>query len=183
MRSRARPGGPRRSLRLAAMSGLALALLMAPSALAAGPVTTVFHPTAPILYPAGSGCAFDVQAQPEHATVVTTTFSNGASVTTVVADPILTNLSTGDSLVWHARVTDVETYDAATNSVTDVTVGQFNEMLGPGDQGPHGVVAWPGLFVSVVGEVTERSDADTGAVTRFSLHGVVIGNICTELSV
>ncbi|MFI5255212.1 MAG: hypothetical protein ACHQ15_07130 [Candidatus Limnocylindrales bacterium] len=145
-------------------------------------MTTVTHPTASFVYPAGTGCAFDIRVQPEHATVVDTTFSNGTLVETVTSDPILTNVGTGTSLVWHARFIDVETYDAATNSVTDVIVGQFNNILYPGDQGPHGVVAWPGLFLSTVGEVTETSDADTGAVTRFSRHGVVTGDICAELS-
>ena len=67
----------RRSSRLAAIAGLALALNVAPSVLAAGPVTTVDHPTDSYVVPAGTGCAFDVQVQPERATVVTTTFSNG----------------------------------------------------------------------------------------------------------
>ena len=171
-----------RYIAIGGLVGPVLALTLASTTLAAGPVTVVSHPTAPFLYPAGEGCAFDIQAQPEHATVVATTLANGTLIETVVADPILTNLATGASIVWHPRFTVVETYNAATNALTDVIVGQFNVMLGPGDQGPHGVVAWPGLFFSVLGEVTEVSDADTGAVTRFVLHGVVTGNICAELS-
>jgi hypothetical protein len=172
----------RRRVLLGVASGLAVTLITGSTALAAGPVRIVTHPTAPFVDPAGTGCAFDIQVQPENATVVDTTFSNGTIVETVVSDPILTNVSTGTSLVWHARYIDVETYQAATNSVTDVTVGRFNLELGPGDQGPYGVVAWPGLFLSIVGEVTTTSDADTGAVTHFSMHGIVIGNICAELS-
>ncbi len=172
----------RRSSRLAAITGLAVALTVAPSALAAGAVRTVDHPTAPSVDPAGTGCAFDIQVQPENATVVTTTFSNGTILITVVADPVLTNLATGASVVSHPRFIDVETYDAATNSVTDAAVGHFNTELYPGDHGPHGVVAAPGLFLSIVGELTTTSDANTGTITRFSMHGVVIGNICAELS-
>ncbi|MFI5042825.1 MAG: hypothetical protein ACHQNA_13435 [Acidimicrobiales bacterium] len=140
------------------------------------------HPIAPSVDPAGTGCAFDIQVQPENATVVTTTFSNGTIVMTVAGDPILTNLSTGSSIVWHPRFVVVETYDAATNSVTDAAVGRFTTDLYPGDQGPYGVVAAPGLFLSIVGEATTTSDADTGAITRFSMHGIVTGNICAELS-
>jgi len=173
----------RRSSRLAAIAGLAVTLVIAPSALAAGPVPTVTtHPTAPFVIPAGEGCAFDIQVQPENATIVTATFSNGTTLTTVVSDPILTNVSTGSSIVWHPRSVDLETYDAATNRVTDAFVGRFNIILSPGDQGPYGVVTWPGLFVSIVGEATLTYDADTGVVSRFTTHGVAIGNICTELS-
>jgi hypothetical protein len=113
---------------------------------------------------------------------VTTTFSNGTVVTAVTADPRLTNLATGASIVAHSRFVQVETFDAATNSVTDVVVGRFNANFLPGDQGPYGVVSAPGLFLTFVGEIKATFDADTGAVTRFSLHGRVAANICAELS-
>lgn len=159
-----------------------MALTAAPTILAARPVVTVTHPTAPIPYPAGEACAFDIRAQPTNTTVVTTTFSNGTVVAAITSDPRLTNLATGASIVTHSRFVKVETFDAATNSVTDVVVGRFNANFFPGDQGPYGVVSAPGLFLSFVGEVKATSDADSGAVTRFSLHGRVTANICAELS-
>jgi hypothetical protein len=172
----------RRRVLLGVLAGLAVTLITGSTALAAGPVRTVTHPTAPFRDPAGTGCAFGIRVQPEHATVVDTTYSNGTSTEWVHSDPILTNVRTGKSLVWHARFLSVEKNVAATHSVVEVDFGQFTMELYPGDQGPYGVVAWPGLFLSIVGEVTLTVDADTGTVTHFSMHGIVTGNICAELA-
>jgi hypothetical protein len=92
------------------------------------------------------------------------------------------NLDTGASIVTHSRFVVVETFDAATNSVTDVGVGRFNLNFYPADQGPYCLVSAPGLFLSIVGEARTTLDLNSNTITRFALHGLATGSICTELS-
>ena len=170
------------SVRLAAILGVTLALIAAPAVHGVQPVRTVFYPTAPSVFPAGLACAFDVGVQPVGARVAVTDFSDGREVTIVNADQILTNLDSGVSIGTMARFHQTDTYYPATNAISSVAVGRFNIDLIPGDQGPYGEVAEPGLFVSFVGWIEITIDADTGVVTAFSIQGQVTGDLCALLS-
>jgi hypothetical protein len=171
-----------RSVRLAVILGVTLALIAAPAVHGARPDRTVFYPTAPTVFPAGLGCAFDVEVQPVGARVAVTDFSDGREVRIVNADQIVTNLDTNASIGTMARFQETDTYDPATNAISSVAVGRFNIDLFPGDQGPYGEVAEPGLFVSFIGWSEITIDADTGVVTAFSMQGQVTGDLCALLS-
>jgi hypothetical protein len=171
-----------RLLLLAAVAGAALVAV--PTGLGAKPVRTVIT-LEPSVIPAGFGCAFGVAVLPNGPNgvprVTVTDFSDGRTVTQVNADPTLTNLDTGTSIVHGSRFTETDTYDPETNDIFSVASGTLLLNLYPGDQGPFGEVGENGALFAVVGTNQLTFDLDTGQVTSFSYVGTVT-DVCPLLA-
>ena len=154
------------------------------AAQAARPTRTVRDATGGVL-PAGSGCAFRVAVEPadDPPTSTVTEFSEGGVMVQIRDGFIrLTNLKTGESIVHHSQYRGFQTYDASTNQIFEVTDGTAFWWFFPGDAGPYGIVAKPGLLLSITGHVEATYDADTEATTSFELDGRVNFDICAALS-
>ena len=159
----------------------ALALVAVPTALAAKPIRTVLEQPPPSVIPAGQGCSFDVGEQAGEGMTTLTEFSDGRTVIHVNADPILTNLETGDTFVQRARAKVTDTVDAQANEIVEEISGQVFVSFLPGDQGPSGVVEEPGALLSIIGHQRLTFDADTFVLTSYSLNGKAT-DICAQLS-
>jgi hypothetical protein len=176
---------PKRAVAVAiAVMAVVLAVVAVPPATAARPIRTVLTP-GPITFSAGEGCAFDVRGVPdENARVVITEFDDGRIVFQGHADPTLTNLETGASIVTRSRFRWVETPGSEPNETLVETSGPLNMSFVPGLLGPFGGVGEPGLLLRLVGhqrftvldfgEPTER-------VTSYSFSGQTT-DICALLS-
>jgi hypothetical protein len=165
---------------VASMIGSAIALVVAPVAVAAKPIRTVFDPQAFVI-PAGGGCAFDVEGQPGDAWATLTEFSDGRTVLHGHGEPTLTNLETSDTFAQRTRATVTDTLDPQANEIVEEISGRIFIGLFPGDQGPSGLVEEPGALLSVVGHQRLIYDADTFVVTSYSLNGKAT-DICAQLS-
>ncbi len=160
-----------------------LAVVVVPSAYGAKPDRTVLPPLEPFVTPAGEGCAFDVLWQPgADELIMVTQFDDGRTVTNTNANPTLTNLASGATFLHRARYHVTDTYDPASNSVLDVVNGQIISAFLPGDQGPYGVVSYPGLLLRFTGITRETFDLDTMTISSFSLEGRVTDDVCAELA-
>jgi len=161
-----------------------VAVIAVPSAMAAGPIRTVFTP-GPFTFFAGQGCAFDVRAVPdEDARVVITEFDDGRVVTQGHGNATLTNLETGASIVTRSRARIVDTPGPEANELLVEISGQINFAFFPGDPGPFGEVGEPGLLLHMVGH-QRFTLADVGQPTErlveFSFSGRTT-DICALLS-
>jgi len=161
-----------------------VAVIAVPSAMAAGPIRTVFTP-GPFTFFAGEGCAFDVRLVPdEGARVVITEFDDGRVVFQAHATGTLTNLETGASIATRVENRIVDTPGPEANELVEEISGQINFAFLPGDPGPFGEVGEPGLLLSMdghhritlvdVGQPTER-------VVDYSFSGRTT-DICALLS-
>ncbi len=160
----------------AAIIGLAVALAVAPTATASNPERTLITPS---LIVVSEVCAFDVGVVPNGKDQVLTVFDNGRTVVHSHSNPTVTNLARGKSLVYSLREASSETADA-TGAIVGTISGQFNFLLFPGDEGPSGVDP-DGAFLHIVGHLRYTLDADTFAITSFSVDGTV-NDICAELA-
>lgn len=161
---------------------VALALIAAPTALGGKPIRSVVPFTEPIFFPAGSVCAFPVRGQPgEGSRAMITEFSDGRVQVIDWAEANLTNLDTGNTIVWNSRFLSTETVDPEANELFFENSGRFFVWLFPGDQGPAGEVGYPGALLGIVGEARGTVDLDTGMVTSFSLDGQTT-DLCALLS-
>jgi hypothetical protein len=177
-----RPGNHPRFAAFVAALLLALALTAVPTAVGAKPVRTVVPFTEPIFLPAGLGCAFPVRGQPgEGSRAMITEFSDGRVQTIDWAQANLTNLDTGETILWRSRFLIRETIDPATNELVSVVSGRHFVLLFPGDQGPSGEVGEPGALLGIVGRERITVDLDTGVVTSYSLNGQAT-DLCALLS-
>ena len=121
-------------------------------------------------------CSFTVSVVPTGKDQVQTVFDDGRWTVHAHADPTLTNLSTGRSLVYRLRYVASGTADGSSGTVS----GQFSFALAPGDVGPFGVDP-DGSLLHFVGHLHVTSDPDTFAITSFSWGGT-FSDICTDLS-
>jgi hypothetical protein len=165
---------------LVTLSGLTLAV--APVISAAKPERTVLGAPDPFVLPAGSGCSFDVYIKPhDDLRIMDFTFHDGRSVRIEHGSATLTNPESGASFEHHPAFHSVDTFDASTNEIVDVTQGRVAFWFLPGDMGPDGLVSEPGLFRVFIGSIKDRSDADTGVITQFSFVGSFI-DVCAQLA-
>jgi hypothetical protein len=159
------------------------ALVAVPIAHGAKPDRSVLGPSEPSVSLAGEGCAFDILWQPSaDARRMITQFDDGRTVYITNGNPTLTNLESGATFAHRARYHVTDTYDPGSNSVTSVVTGQIILGFWPGDQGPYGVVSYPGLVLRVTGIARETLDLDTFAITNFSLEGTVTDDVCAVLA-
>lgn len=177
---RQRPTHRLRTIIFAGVIVGALALVAVPTALASKPIRTVFEPR-PFVIAAGQGCAFDVQVQPRNARATLTEFSDGRTVLRGHGDGTLTNRETGETFDQRTRAKVTDTFDPQTNEIAEEISGRIFVAFLPGDQGPSGVVEAPGAVLSVIGHQRLTYDADTFAVTSYSLNGKAT-DICAQLS-
>jgi hypothetical protein len=134
-----------------------------------------------VVFPAGQGCSFPVAEEvDEGASVTVTEFADGRRFTQGRAYPTLTNLETGDSLVHHTTVNTTEYPSVAGETVVTIS-GQLFMSIWPGDQGPYGLVEYPGLLLSVNGHVRLTADSSTGVYTSFTLNGTAT-DLCAALA-
>jgi len=98
-----------------------------------------------------------------------------------VGTGILTNPESGETFTQRSRYALVETYDEAAN-VFHVTInGRFLVGFYPGDIGLAGPVTEVESY-SVAGHQTFTFDADTNAITAYSLDGEVLADVCAVLA-
>jgi hypothetical protein len=155
---------------------LVAALSAVPTALGVAPIRTVTEPEEPILIPAGTGCAFDVLEElGENARITFTEFSDGRLRAQAHGDVVLRNLETEQSSDWKNR------WNAWQTSTVFEASGRLLFSFFPGDQGPFGTVGENGALFGLVGHTEITFDADTGAITSFSLDGQAI-DICPLLT-
>jgi hypothetical protein len=177
-----RPAIHPRSTAFVAIIVVALALIAVPTALGAKPIRTHIPFTEPIFLPAGVGCAFPVRGQPgEGSRAMITEFSDGRVQTIDWAQANLTNLETGETILWRSRFLIRETIDPGTNELVSVASGRHFNILSPGDPGPSGEVGEPGALLGVVGRERITFDLDTGVITSYSLNGQAT-DLCALLS-
>jgi hypothetical protein len=161
---------------------VAIALGVVPTAFGVAPIRSVFEPEPQILIPAGEGCAFDVLEElAENAGLTLTEYSDGRLHIQAHGDLVLTNLDSDQSIDWKNRWNAWETFDPETNSVRWEASGRLLYSFFTGDQGPSGTVGESGALFAFIGLVELTLDADTGAVTSFSLDGQAT-DICALLT-
>lgn len=147
----------------------------------AKPTRTVLTVPEPFVIPAGQGCTFAVAAEAEAVRVTTTEFADGRIVTQDIADPSLTNVDTGKSLVHRSRFHATERPSSVEGEIAIETSGQLFLTVFPGDQGPYGLVEYPGLLLSVNGHTRVTMDSSTFVYTSFSLNGTAT-DLCAALA-
>jgi hypothetical protein len=179
--------GPRRAggMAIAVIVAVVVVAVVAVSpAAAARPIRTVLTP-GPVTFPAGEGCAFDVRGVPdENARVVITEFDDGRVVFQGHANPTLTNLDTGASIVTSSRFRWVERPGSEPNETLVETSGPLNMSFLPGLLGPFGEVEEPGLLLRLVGHqrfTVFDIGEPTEIVTSYSFSGQTT-DICALLS-
>lgn len=159
-------------LRHTCITASVLALVAVPTAMGAKPIRTVISPLPPIALPAGLGCSFPLDGQPDpKAQQTIMEFSDGRIVTFGHANATLTNLDTGASILWRSR------YRLSDNSGR----GRFFFLFFPGDEGPLGEVGENGALLGLVGHFQWTADPLTDVITSFTLNGQAT-DICALLS-
>ncbi|MGZ8822151.1 MAG: hypothetical protein ACXWX1_12620 [Aeromicrobium sp.] len=108
-------------------------------------------------------------------------FDSGRTVFITNGNPTLTNLATGRTFDHKARFHVVDTYNPQTNEIVEVTTGQVNGVFWPGDQGPWGVVSYPGRMLRFTGNTRTTFDVDSESITSFSYSGQVM-DVCAALA-
>ena len=167
------------------MFAVVLLLVSVPSAQALRPTRTIEDATGGV-FPAGMGCSFRVRLEPADGASVTTIhteFSDGRFVRQIRDGYIkMTNLKTGKSIVHHSQYSITETYDPVTNQVYLEANGTYWDLFLPGDVGPFGVVAKPGLLLSVTAHEVGTYDIDADRYVLDEFKGKVNFDICAALS-
>lgn len=156
--------------------------VVAPASAVVGakPIRTVLHPEN-FVVPAGQGCSFNVAEEvDERAWMAITEFADGRIVTKGRANPTLTNMDTGDSLVHHTSAKITETQTSEGEILVEVS-GQLFMSFWPGDQGPTGLTDDPGGLFSINGHVRVTMDSSTFVYTSFSLDGTAT-DLCAALA-
>ncbi len=144
------------------------------------PSRTVVVPES-IVIPVGLGCSFPIALDvPERVSVVVVEFADGRTVTHDRGKISLTNVDTGESLLHTSTAKITEFPSVAGESVVEVS-GQLFMTFWPGDQGPNGLVEYPGEAYSVNGHVRLTQVDETFVFTSFSLKGTAT-DICAALS-
>ena len=157
------------------------AVFPASAAEGAKPTRTVITVPGPFVIPAGQGCTFPVAAEAEVVRVTITEFADGRIVTHDIADPTLTNVDTGKSLVHRSRFSATDWPSSVEGEIVFETSGQLFMTVFPGDQGPYGLVEYPGLLLSVNGHTRVTMDSSTFVYTSFSLNGTAT-DLCAALA-
>jgi len=163
-----------------AVIAVVLALLVAAPAAAAQPTRTVFHQLSPWVLPAGTACAFDVEAVQVSGFAAVTSFSDGAEVFTKNVTALFTNEQSGASVVLRLVYRDIERFDPATGVITGSSSGQGPANFVPGDMGPFGVITGNGALFNFIGTLNYTYDTNTN-VFSVSYSGTVT-DICAALS-
>ncbi|QSZ51416.1 hypothetical protein EU811_22095 [Arthrobacter sp. TS-15] len=110
-----------------------------------------------------------------------TEFADGRIVTHDIADPTLTNVDTGKSVVHRSRFHATDWPSSVEGDIVFETSGQLFMTLFPGDQGPYGLVEYPGLLLSVNGHTRVTMESSTFVYTSFSLNGTAT-DLCAALA-
>lgn len=171
----------RRAITIGTAAGLLALGIAAPVVHAAKPSTPL--PPTPLSLPAGLGCAFDVELEPDSTSRATLTeFGDGRILITSNGESTVTNL---DDPTRSVRVRDrgtlLQTYDADANDVFIEAQGQTIFYFYPGDQGPLGTVGPNGGLFHVTGHVREMWDLDNDVITSFSSSGQAT-DLCALIS-
>ncbi|WP_458112677.1 hypothetical protein M1D88_00485 [Arthrobacter sp. R1-13] len=98
-----------------------------------------------------------------------------------VGTGVWTNAESGQTFTQRSRYALVETYDEATNDFHVTINGRFLVGFYPGEIGPAGPVTETETY-SVAGHQTFTFDADTNAITAYSLDGKVLADVCAVLA-
>ncbi|WP_133411765.1 hypothetical protein [Agromyces badenianii] len=156
--------------------------IVAPASIAHAdkPTRTVVVPES-IVIPVGEACSFPVALDvPERVSVVVTEFADGRIVTHDRAKLTLTNADTGESLVHITSAMITEVPAGGGEIQVDIS-GQLFMWFYPGDQGPNGLVEYPGEAFSVNGHTRVTVDEETLVFTSFSIKGKAT-DICAALA-
>lgn len=169
-----------RFLVLATASVLAT-LVTTPVVAAAKPDKLVLGTPGPTVSPPGEGCAFEVHFDPIEITRTIFTFKDGTEFIKYKGYGIFSSPDSSATFLHHVVMQRSNTYDPAANEYLSVYHGQFGIKFWPGDVGPYGVVAEPGLFLRFTGSAEQTFDGDTFVSTSFSYTGSFI-DICSVLA-
>jgi len=156
-------------------------LVTAPMAAAAQPDKLVLGTPGPIVNPAGSPCAVQVNFDPIEIKRTIFTFEDGTEFVKFKGYGTLSNPDSGASFLHHVVGHQVANFDADANEYVVTYHGQFGIRLYAGDVGPWGVVEEPGLFLRITGRAEQTFDGDTFMSTSFSFTGTYI-DICALLA-
>ena len=161
---------------------LVMSLLAMPSAGAARPTRSVFEATGGVL----SGvCAFDVEIEPADGPITSTVteFSDGRVQTSIRhGDILMTNLTTGDSIVHHSQYLFVDVFDAAADTIRSSGSGTWWTYFLPGDVGPDGSIVGEPVFLSMTGHAEGTFDTEPPfAITSFEFQGRINADLCALL--
>lgn len=171
----------RRPWQLATLAAVVMAVSVAAPALSATPAKSLSEPSEHWFIPAGFGCSFDVLVEPaakEWSKV--THLDDGSMRVTHHGNTTFTNWDSGASFLHAARFQRTVTQDTTSNTLLATMHGRVNINLWPGDIGPYGIVAEPGLLVAVRGSIRSTFDLGTGSYTAFEVSGYVT-DVCAML--
>jgi hypothetical protein len=172
-----------RAARSAAIA-LGLAVVVAAPAAAAQPTRERFDESGQtnVYGPDRSGCGFAVSVTyPHGGSFVQSTMSDGTMVYEEHADRLITNPANGKTYLQKAAWRDVERLDPASGIITGVTSGRQAVSFRPGDAGPFGVVAAPGLGGEIIGMQWYTYDPRTGQALTFTIKGTFT-DICALIA-
>ena len=159
---------------------MALALLSAaPAAAATPPSRTLYQPHA-FVTPAGQACAFDVAGYPTSGFEAQTVFSDGRVLDSIRVKGYYENVGTGARYWINDTFTELDVYDAATNTIVITTSGQFETLFWPGDAGPFGPVTNATMY-RFFGTTTNTVDLTANRTAAFSWSGQIV-DVCAQLS-
>jgi hypothetical protein len=164
-----------------AVIALVLALVAAAPTAAAAPIKTVIHPTFDEFGADESGCGFAVSRTFEPGARKTYfDYADGSEMLTANNTKTITNLDNGKTFTAHTAYRDFEWIDAA-GKVEGKINGQFIFGFYPGDTGPFGTVAAPGLAYYWTGIAWYTWDPVTEHLTAFSYQASYV-DVCAALS-
>jgi hypothetical protein len=169
-----------------AVIALVLALAAAGPA-AAGQPTNIDHGGFDAFdLPAGTACAFDVQAQPTNVTMahglrIRWDRSDGSEVRFTRAKGAYVNVATGAAYSTSDTYRDVSTYDDSTGILVGSEWGSTTWSFLPGDQGPFGIVGENGALYHFIGTVSYTYDLNVFQFVQFSFTGSV-EDVCAALA-
>ena len=160
----------------AAFIATAVALIVAPAAVAHKPYREALDPESQVL----PGCSFDVQFDPDGRSLLTI-FDSGRLTIHGRGTPTLTNTDTGYSKRYRLAYVYQEAFDAESNQMVGEMSGRFQWLIAPGDVGPSGEVDPDGGLVQIAGRLRVAFDSETFAVTSFTMRGTLT-DLCADLA-
>lgn len=98
-----------------------------------------------------------------------------------VGTGVWTNAESGQTFTQRSRYALIATYDEATNDFHVTIDGRYLIGFAAGDIGLAGPVTETQTY-SVAGHQTFTFDADTNAITAYSLDGKVLADVCAVLA-
>lgn len=164
-----------------AVIAMVLMFAVAAPAAATAPIKTVVHPTFDQFGADDSGCGFAVSRQFDpNARKTYFDYADGSEMLVANNTKTITNLENGKTFTAHTAYRDMEWWDEA-GDVAGQLSGRFIFAFYPGDTGPDGVVAAPGLGLYFTGIAWFTWDPDSGHITAFSYLGSYV-DVCAALS-